>query len=167
MARDWWEKGPPVSLSEGQPVLSGANHTTDYSTGTVTSEIVSTNVLTRSVIVPTVTHAQSSGQSTGFQVWTPSIPITVATLTYYPIGGPVFAASSSGLTLSVFNNACSLIASVGLATTQLQGSAISLGTIASTGAHVTAGTSLTFGIAVSTCDQVPAGSLQIDYTTTG
>ena len=167
MARDWWEKGPPVSLSDGQPVLSGSNHTSDYSTGTVTSEIVSANVNTRSVMLTLPDLNASSGLLTGWIGWTPNIPITVQAFTYYAISAAFTVSTSSGAILSAYNNACSLIASMTITQNIAAGAGSTFGAVNSTGAQVGAGVPITFGLVVASCCNAPLGQVQIDYVTTG
>ncbi len=162
--RDWWLETGTTSTDDALIVAP------EIGARAVTSEKASVNLLTRTVInvLPNPAKGSDLG-STGFVVWRPTVPVTLQKILVVPHQlwsavtscGNFTIWSCAGGTLASYT-ACSTAfgPAVGDPFTVANLTGCSAGTLA-------AGASLLASLlAIGTCDDAPAHTIQIDYTTT-
>lgn len=149
-------------------IATSAVETAKIAEANVTSCKLSTNALTRVVVIPFTKLASTETAS----LWTsahivmmPTVPITLTNIMAFPTGAWQNATCDH---FTFFRNSSACVADVGFrsiaSTVSLLGVASCVGTI--TNAAIAAGTVLTIKSNVSTCSVTTDASIVVHYTTT-
>lgn len=159
---DWWMLSGTTSTAEGAnaPIVSGV--------GSVTSEKVSTNLVTKSVTVTIGTTSGIAFGSTASVLWTPATPVTLTSIRVSPYMR--WTVATSGDVLEFWSCSAGAIATQVACSTGLFNVAgvISGITLNSTAVDLAACESLRFKMSLpGTTSCCQPTHVQINYITTG
>ena len=167
---DWWLQSGTTS-TDGfvgtDEIKASAVTTAKIADSNVTSEKASTNLLTRTIVIPIgkMTASSSGGWSSTYVVYRPLVPMQIQRIAVINTG---VWENCTGDEFVVFRNSSSCVAGVSFSagsTARAAGTRTAASSI--TNALITADTDLTVKTSVSTCSVSSLAALAIDYITTG